>query len=168
MQPNLGEILLKAGLITRDDLERALLVQARRGGRLGELLARMGVTTQRQIDEAWARAVVTPRLEEAIDRACQNRFSICGDRGIEYTSLKRRDLLVEDMLSGSTLIETDVSLLGEAVLRMGEHRSLPIEFTVACDSWFAMLSDTSEAIVRRWVPMVERRSTEDKAAKPAA
>lgn len=45
----LGELLVQAGHITNDQLERALTEQKRRGGKLGEVLVRMGLLTEHQL-----------------------------------------------------------------------------------------------------------------------
>ncbi len=48
----LGEILLEGGLITREQLEHALLVQQRSGGYIGGILVDQGVITQQQLTRA--------------------------------------------------------------------------------------------------------------------
>ncbi len=45
----LGELLLQKGVITRDDLERALREQKSSGGFIGQLLVRLGMTTEGKI-----------------------------------------------------------------------------------------------------------------------
>lgn len=53
--PLIGEILLKAGLVTRDDIEEALEEQRKSGGLLGEILRRRGLVRRQQVWEAWLR-----------------------------------------------------------------------------------------------------------------
>jgi len=48
----LGEVLLKMGLITSEDLERALAIQKTTGEKLGSILTRMGSIDEKQIVEA--------------------------------------------------------------------------------------------------------------------
>lgn len=48
----LGEILLRAGVVTQEQLERALAVQRREGRRVGEVLVQLGFATED--DVAWA------------------------------------------------------------------------------------------------------------------
>ncbi len=50
-----GELLVSAGSINRDQLTEALAVQAREGGKLGEVLVRTLMLTEEQIAEAIAR-----------------------------------------------------------------------------------------------------------------
>jgi len=42
MAPRLGEMLLKAGKITKDQLEEALEYQKKHGGKIGEILLKLG------------------------------------------------------------------------------------------------------------------------------
>ena len=48
----LGELLLLSGAITEDDLTEALRLQQAQGGRLGDILAGMGVVSFQQVEEA--------------------------------------------------------------------------------------------------------------------
>ena len=45
----LGEILVKEGIITRNQLDEVIKVQAKEGGRLGEILLKMGIATEEDI-----------------------------------------------------------------------------------------------------------------------
>jgi type IV pilus assembly protein PilB len=45
----LGELLIKEGLITTADLDKAISHQRKDGGRLGEVLAKLGIVTEEQI-----------------------------------------------------------------------------------------------------------------------
>lgn len=68
----LGELLLKAGVIQPQDLERALAEQRRWGGRLGTTLVRMGVLTEDLLVKALARQLGLPRANlEAIQVPAQ-------------------------------------------------------------------------------------------------
>ena len=40
----LGEMLIKEGLLTSEKLEQAIMVQKREGGRIGEILVKLGNT----------------------------------------------------------------------------------------------------------------------------
>lgn len=52
--PRLGEILVKLGLATRDQVQHALARQATSRTRLGEILVEAGVITSRQLESALA------------------------------------------------------------------------------------------------------------------
>ena len=54
MRKKLGESLIQAGLITEDDLRTALAEHKRTGERLGAVLVRMNLATERQIAKALA------------------------------------------------------------------------------------------------------------------
>src|SRR5204863_1485208 len=54
MRKKLGECLIQAGLITEDDLQTALAEHKRSGERLGAVLVRMNLATERQIAKALA------------------------------------------------------------------------------------------------------------------
>ncbi|MDP1568512.1 MAG: ATPase, T2SS/T4P/T4SS family [Vicinamibacterales bacterium] len=54
MRKKLGECLIQAGLITEDDLRAALAEHKRTGERLGAVLVRMNLATERQIAKALA------------------------------------------------------------------------------------------------------------------
>ena len=54
MRKKIGECLIQAGLITEDDLESALVEHKRTGERLGVVLVRMNLATEKQIAKALA------------------------------------------------------------------------------------------------------------------
>ena len=56
----LGEMLLKERLITVDQLEQAMLVQKKEGGRLGEVLARLGMVSEADIVGLLAKQLNIP------------------------------------------------------------------------------------------------------------
>ena len=54
MRKKLGECLIQAGLITDEDLQSALAEHKRTGERLGAVLVRLNLATERQIAKALA------------------------------------------------------------------------------------------------------------------
>ncbi|MCM8801487.1 MAG: Flp pilus assembly complex ATPase component TadA [Candidatus Omnitrophica bacterium] len=58
----LGELLIKEGLITKDQLERAIQLQNKEGGRLGEVLVRLGFVKEEQVAEVLAKQLNIPYL----------------------------------------------------------------------------------------------------------
>ena len=54
MRKKIGECLVQAGLITEADLQTALVEHKRSGERLGSVLVRMNLATERQIAKALA------------------------------------------------------------------------------------------------------------------
>ncbi|HUQ88682.1 MAG TPA: ATPase, T2SS/T4P/T4SS family [Vicinamibacterales bacterium] len=62
MRKKLGECLIQAGLITEDDLQAALSEHKRTGERLGAVLVRLNLATERQIAKALAYQLGFPYL----------------------------------------------------------------------------------------------------------
>ena len=154
-----GEILIDAGLVTRDELQRAQTVQRRTGERLGAILAAMGIADTNAIDHAWLDAVLKPAIVAAVDRACANRFSPAGQTlgtGIRYLNAVRRDEVVENLLDGGKLVEAGQRIEATIALRIGKAESIPFEVGMDLASGFIVLDDRAEAIVRRWVDLCER------------
>ena len=65
MRKKLGETLIQAGLITEDDLRTALAEHKRTGERLGAVLVRMNLATERQISKALAYQLGFPYVNLA-------------------------------------------------------------------------------------------------------
>ncbi len=65
MRKKLGECLIQAGLITDDDLQAALAEHKRTGERLGAVLVRLNLATERQIAKALAYQLGFPYLNLA-------------------------------------------------------------------------------------------------------
>src|SRR3982751_4877961 len=65
MRKKLGECLIQAGLITEDDLQSALAEHKRTGERLGAVLVRLNLATERQIAKALAYQLGFPYLNLA-------------------------------------------------------------------------------------------------------
>jgi type IV pilus assembly protein PilB len=65
MRKKLGECLIQAGLITEDDLQAALAEHKRTGERLGAVLVRLNLATERQIAKALAYQLGFPYLNLA-------------------------------------------------------------------------------------------------------
>lgn len=59
----IGEILLKQGAITNDQLEKALLEQKRQGGRFGSVLIHLGYITEGQLINALEKKLHVPSVE---------------------------------------------------------------------------------------------------------
>lgn len=58
----LGDLLVEAGMITRDQLEQALREQRRSGERLGKVLARLGLVTEKDILEVLEFQLGIPKV----------------------------------------------------------------------------------------------------------
>ena len=65
MRKKIGECLIQAGLITEDDLQTALAEHKRTGERLGAVLVRMNLATEKQIAKALALQLGFPYVNLA-------------------------------------------------------------------------------------------------------
>ena len=65
MRKKIGECLIQAGLISDDDLESALVEHKRTGERLGVVLVRMNLATEKQIAKALAMQLGFPYVSLA-------------------------------------------------------------------------------------------------------
>ena len=65
MVVKLGDLLLKAKLITQDQLEAALKVQREEGGKLGEALVRVGAVSESDITETLSQQFGVPSIDLA-------------------------------------------------------------------------------------------------------
>ena len=74
MRKKLGECLIQAGLITEDDLQSALTEHKRTGERLGAVLVRLNLATERQIAKALAYQLGFPylNLSESARPGCRH------------------------------------------------------------------------------------------------
>ena len=65
MRKKIGECLIQAGLITEDDLQTALAEHKRTGERVGVVLVRMNLATEKQIAKALALQLGFPYINLA-------------------------------------------------------------------------------------------------------
>jgi type IV pilus assembly protein PilB len=78
MRKKLGECLIQAGLITEDDLQSALTEHKRTGERLGAVLVRLNLATERQIAKALAYQLGFPYLNLAENPPDPNIVTLIG------------------------------------------------------------------------------------------
>src|SRR6266571_1996529 len=65
MAVKLGDLLLKAKLITQDQLDAALKSQREEGGKIGEALVRVGAVTENDITETLSQQLGVPSIDLA-------------------------------------------------------------------------------------------------------
>ena len=63
MRKKIGECLIQAGLITEEDLQAALAEHRRTGDRLGAVLVRMNLASEKQIAKALAYQLGFPYIK---------------------------------------------------------------------------------------------------------
>ena len=81
----LGELLIKEGIISESQLERAISVQRQEGGRLGEVLIKQGLLKENQLVEALGKQLkipyfslggeLKPALEENLENLVPKEFA---------------------------------------------------------------------------------------------
>ncbi|MBI4355105.1 MAG: Flp pilus assembly complex ATPase component TadA [Candidatus Omnitrophica bacterium] len=82
----LGELLIRAGVLTEEQLQKALRVQQAEGGRLGEALVKLGLVTEADLMVAigkqmgipyasLASGLLTPSRDQALDRLVPADFA---------------------------------------------------------------------------------------------
>ena len=81
----LGELLIKEGIITESQLERAISIQRQEGGRLGEVLIKQGLLKENQLVEALGKQLkipyfslggeLKPALEENLENLVPKEFA---------------------------------------------------------------------------------------------
>jgi hypothetical protein len=97
----LGDLLLRAGVVTQDQLQRALDQQERWGGKLGTILVRMGALSEDLLVKALSRQLNIPRADLSqinIPPPLRSRLTreVCEEYGVipvRYDSERRAVLL---------------------------------------------------------------------------
>ncbi|CAN0354590.1 unnamed protein product, partial [Phaeothamnion confervicola] len=121
---NIGSVLVAKGVASAKDIDRAIDHQKSTGGRLGDSLVALGLTTKEQIDEVLADApqVPTTVAGTAIDPALLLELTLKGmyAENIETASqlsrvMKLSNTVIDQILKSATdrkLIETLASVSG--------------------------------------------------------
>ncbi len=107
---NLGDILVAKGLVSAEDIKRALEQQRQNGGRLGENLVALGILTSEQIDKVLADAPQAPLTVAAtgIDPALLLELAM---KGMLTENLESASQIAEVLKLSSTIVN---QLLNEA------------------------------------------------------
>jgi len=86
--PLIGEILLEAGLVTREDIEEALKEQRKSGLLIGEILRRKGLVTSQQVWEAWLMQLARKYEQlEKLEAPTAVRHLAFGDLAEHYNAI---------------------------------------------------------------------------------
>ena len=75
MRKKIGECLIQAGLITEEDLQTALAEHKRTGERVGAVLVRLNLATEKQITKALAFSSASPTSTSPRTRPIRPRSS---------------------------------------------------------------------------------------------
>ncbi|MEM9064225.1 MAG: hypothetical protein AAGB51_01910 [Planctomycetota bacterium] len=156
MRDPIGNILVKSGLVTEEQINTAVERQEATQEPIGAALCALGYAEQERIDRIWANYAVVPALEEAIDRVVANRYSSVSGRKIDFKRLLRKSTHTRDMLSGAAVVGVECVIEGVAAITIGSRTSLDFEFSMDLDSGFAFLSDRDTPSVVRWIDLLDR------------
>jgi len=99
VRKKIGECLIQAGLITEDDLQTALTEHRRTGERLGAVLVRMNLATEKQVTKALAWQLGFPYVSLADDPPDQSVITlipreVAEERGCVALKLEKNQLTV--------------------------------------------------------------------------
>ena len=99
MRKKIGECLIQAGLITEEDLQTALAEHRRTGERLGAVLVRMNLATEKQVTKALAWQLGFPYVSLADDPPDQSVITlipreVAEERGCVALKLEKNQLTV--------------------------------------------------------------------------
>jgi type IV pilus assembly protein PilB len=99
MRKKIGECLIQAGLITEDDLQTALTEHRRTGERLGAVLVRMNLATEKQVTKALAWQLGFPYVSLADDPPDSSVITlipreVAEERGCVALKLEKNQLTV--------------------------------------------------------------------------
>jgi len=109
----LGEILVEEGLVTEADVENALKFQGEHGGRLGECVVSMQLTSEEQIEEAINKTPRAPTSLKEIDVDAMLLLQLMV-KGLHVENLETPSQIARAMGLRSSLIK---ELLQDAVER---------------------------------------------------
>ncbi len=136
----LGELLIEAGVLTKDALEQALAYQKKEGGLIGQILLSRGLITEQSLTAALAQQLKVPFLSLEVysvnpdamnsleEDFCRDHHVIAFDR-----DEKRISLALADPLDDATIdeVEKKTSLKAQVFI------STPTEVSNALDLFFS-------------------------------
>jgi len=157
----LGELLLRADLITEEQLEVALQEQVRAGGKLGEALVRELVLTEEQIAQALAEQKGYEHVNLTAYPIDRNAVALMPER-----MARRRQMLPIGFADARTIVlvmadPLDIEAMDEAVIRTG-HK---IDVVVAAPTQIGYAIDKYSAGADAFQDLVDRQA--EAAVSPA-
>jgi hypothetical protein len=109
----LGETMVRHGLLSREDLDRALVVVRRDGRRLGPVLCEMGVIEPRRLEEALGL-----HIKDMLMTALESDDAVHVFEDQELPDLPSEDLTLRRM-TGELVLEVTRRLCNAALVRQG-------------------------------------------------
>jgi len=151
----LGELLLAKGLVKQVEIDNALMVQAKQGGRLGEVLVRLGAVSTNSLYQVLSEQLDYPlasadALDEAAMRETMTRLRV----GAQWW-LDRQVLLWQDQgqvlhVASADPLDIDVreALADEPLAAIIEWRLL---LPADAEIWSQRLRLHADGMVRPWM-----------------
>jgi hypothetical protein len=128
--PRIGEVLVDKGLITPEALEQALRMQSEGQGKLGAILDRLGLVSQKEIDRCFTEDIITPAIARELDALTEGHYGGLEGARVNFRRLVRTSLVTEDLLNAAAETAQVVVIKGEAWVSHSGQASLPFEFTI--------------------------------------
>jgi hypothetical protein len=176
----LGDLLMRAGVVTQEQLNQALEQQERWGGKLGTILVRMGALSEDLLVKALSRQLNIPRADLTqinIPPPLRSRLTkeVCEEYGVipvRYDSARRAVLLavsdpfnvvVIDDLSRRINLRIDPVLAGEAAITEAIRAQYGEGLGTAGDTGIKLLNNQGSTLVKKRDEIRPRQPT----AQPA-
>ena len=126
----LGDVLIEAGLASRDDIEAALREQSlHRGRRIGEILVEMGVVSERALAETLARKFHLPFVD--LDRCLIDPAAMSA---VPQAIVQQHNVLPLEIDGGQLTVALADPLNTRAIDLIRFHRAGPVREVVAMPS----------------------------------
>ena len=125
----LGEVLVKTGVVSAMQLEDALDVQRREGGKLGAVVVRLGMATEERLAEALARQKGLEHIDLSLIKIDRSAAALVPER-----LARRRGIIPIGFEDGALLLAMsdplDIASIDDVTLRTG-HPVLPLVATAS-------------------------------------
>ena len=129
--PRIGELLVSRGLLSHDDLAKALEIQqTHKSEKIGHVLCRMGLITQTDIERCLIEDGIAPHIIRELEAITEGSYSTLANTRLSFLKLLRTRLVTDNLLDGSVESSEVTTINGEAVVYCGDQTSLPFEFCV--------------------------------------
>ena len=98
LRKRISDILMEAGLINQQQLDRALILQKNKNKRLGKILVELGYVTEQQIAEALSKQLTLPLVD------C-NQFEVSEEvKGLVSKEIAEKKIIMPLEVRGKTLL----------------------------------------------------------------
>ncbi len=129
LRKRISDILMEAGLINQQQLDRALILQKNKNKRLGKILVELGYVTEQQIAEALSKQLTLPLVD------C-NQFEITEEaKGLVSKEVAEKKIIMPLEVRGKTLLLAMADPLDwETIGEIGFMTGLNVTHVIACEA----------------------------------